>query len=157
MHTNHNILLKFYDAFSKGNAYSMASCYHAEVTFSDPAFGKLNYNEVIAMWEMLIKRSNGNLSISFSDIESTKETGALIWIATYEFSQTNRKVINTIQANFEFKEGLIYKHTDTFSLWKWSGMALGWQGYLFGWTPFFQQKIREKAKKSLMNYMKKES
>lgn len=156
MHTNHDVLLKFYAAFSKGNSTEMASFYHVDAIFSDPVFDNLNYAEVIAMWEMLLKRSNGNLLINFSNIESSNEKGSLTWTATYEFSQTKRKVSNKIKANFEFKDGLIHKHSDSFNLWKWSGMALGWKGYILGWTPFFQQKIREKASKSLANYMKKE-
>jgi hypothetical protein len=156
MLTNQNILLTFYDAFSQGNTTLMASCYHAQATFSDPAFGKLTREEVVAMWEMLLKRSNGNLSITYSIIKSTEKTGVVKWTATYSFSQTNRQVVNEITAQFEFKEGLIWKHTDNFNLWKWSGMALGWKGYLLGWTPFFQEKIKEKAKKSLANYLKKE-
>lgn len=156
MHTNHNVLLKFYDAFSKGNATSMASCYHTKAIFSDPAFGKLNHEEVIAMWEMLLKQSKGNLTITFSDIKSNEKTGTVNWIATYKFNKTNRIVVNEIQANFEFKDSQIIKHTDSFNLWKWSGMALGCKGYMLGWTPFFQQKIRDKARKSLANYLKKE-
>jgi hypothetical protein len=34
-------------------------------------------------------------------------------------------------------------------------MALGWKGYLLGWTPFMQNKIRSQAKTSLKNYMKR--
>ena len=153
MNSNHKTLVRFYEAFRQENAAVMASCYHAEASFSDPVFGNLNHHEVISMWEMLLKRSKGNLLIEFEDIEATEIYGKAKWIATYEFSQTKRKVINTIQANFEFKEGLIFKHTDTFNLWKWSGMALGWKGYLLGWTPFFKAKIREKARKSLATFI----
>ncbi len=155
MHTTHNLLLKFYDSFSKANAQSMAECYHPEATFKDPAFGTLNQQEVTAMWQMLVERSKGNLTIEFSNVSCTDYSGSVDWVATYDFSQTNRKVINFIQAKFEFKDGLIIKHTDTFNLWKWSGMALGWKGYLLGWTPFMQNKIRSQAKTSLKNYMKR--
>ena len=155
MNSNPNILSSFYEAFLQGNAALMASCYHPEATFSDPAFGKLNYEEVIAMWELLLQRSKGNLSIKYSVLAFTEEKGSVKWIATYPFSQTNRQVVNEITAHFELKEGLIWKHTDNFNLWKWSGMAMGWKGYFLGWTPFFQQKIREKARKSLFNYINK--
>lgn len=56
MTTNHSLLLKFYDAFSKGDGETMASCYHPEAEFADPAFGKLSQQEVVAMWKMLLKK-----------------------------------------------------------------------------------------------------
>jgi len=133
----------------------MAECYHPEATFSDPAFGKLNHDEVCAMWKMLIERSKGNLSIEFFDLKSSKKNGTAKWIATYNFSKTNRKVVNEIYAKFKFQDGLIIKHTDSFSLWKWSGMALGLKGYLLGWTPFMRNTIREQAKDSLNKYLAK--
>ncbi len=71
---------------------------------------------------------------------------------TLHFLQTNQKVVNHIAAEFEFKDGLIYKHTDNFNVWKWSQQAMGWKGYLLGWTGFFQKKIQEKALYSLKKY-----
>ncbi|MBC8883124.1 nuclear transport factor 2 family protein [Flavobacterium piscinae] len=155
MHTSHNLILKFYDSFSKLDADNMISCYHPKVTFKDPAFGNLNYQEVCTMWRMLIEKSNGNLTIEFSNIKVTKKSGKAKWIATYTFSQTNRKVKNIIQAKFKFKDGLIISHNDSFNFWFWSGMALGWKGYLLGWTPFFRNKVRQQANLSLKKYMTK--
>ena len=145
--------MKFYDAFSKLDVDTMISCYHPEVLFIDPAFGRLNHDEVVNMWKMLRERSNGNLSIEFSSIKATKKSGSAKWIATYIFSQTKREVRNVVKAEFKFKEGLIVKHTDSFNFWLWSGMALGWKGYLFGWTPIFKNKVRKMALASLNKYM----
>jgi limonene-1,2-epoxide hydrolase len=154
---NRQTIKKFYSAFQQLDAAAMATFYHPEATFEDPVFGKLNYDEVIAMWHMLIERSKGNLQIEFSDIITSEEKGSAEWIATYTFSATNRVVRNVIQAEFEFKNGLIYKHKDTFDLWKWSRMALGWKGVLLGWSFIVKSKIRRQAKKSLSNYMKRNS
>lgn len=152
MTTNHNLLLKFYDAFSKGDAQTMASCYHPEATFSDPAFGQLSQLEVIAMWQMLLKNSKGKLKIEFTNVNTYENKGSLVWTAYYTFSKTNRKVVNKIQAHFEFKDHLIYRHHDQFNLWKWSGMALGWKGYVLGWTPFMQKAIQKQARTALQKY-----
>lgn len=157
MISNRQIIKKFYTSFQQLDAASMTALYHPEATFEDPAFGKLNRDEVAAMWHMLIERSKGNLQIEFSDIITSEEKGTAEWIATYLFSATNRNVRNVIQAEFEFKNGLIYKHKDTFDLWKWSKMALGWKGAFFGWSSIFKNKIRSQAKKSLSNFMKQHS
>ena len=131
---NSLLIQKFYTAFANFNAEEMANCYHKDVVFEDPAFGKLNYKEVTSMWKMLLERSKGNLKIEFSDVTSSETYGTAFWTATYLFSQTNRKVVNKIIAKFEFKDGLIIKHTDYFHFYKWTKQALGLKGYLLGWT-----------------------
>ena len=152
---NSLLIQKFYTAFANFNAEEMASCYHKDVLFEDPAFGKLNQKEVISMWKMLLERRNGNLKIEFSDVVANEKSGSATWIATYIFSQTNRKVLNIIEAKFEFKDGLIIKHTDHFDFYKWTKQALGAKGYLLGWTNFMQKKVQQNARKSLQNYMQK--
>ena len=54
---------RFYNAFQAHDSKTMAACYHESATFSDPVFRNLNRKEVCAMWEMLIERADGNLSI----------------------------------------------------------------------------------------------
>jgi hypothetical protein len=62
-------------------------------------------------------------------------------------------VVNHIQANFVFKDGLIYRHRDTFSFWRWSRQALGLTGWLLGWTPWLQKQVRQTAMSGLRKYM----
>ena len=155
MNANQTLIEKFYTAFSRHDASAMAECYHADIQFQDPVFGKLKGNEVAKMWKMLIERSKGNLKIEFSDIEVDSESGSAKWVATYHFSKTNRKVVNVIHADFNFQDGLIIRHTDTFDLWKWSRQAFGFKGLLLGWTGFMQRKIQQQAISSLAQYAKK--
>jgi len=154
---NEKTLIKFYTAFNNSNAAQMCECYHPDVKFSDPAFGFLEGADVCQMWKMLIERSNGNLKIDFSEIKANDFLGSALWVATYNFSKTNRKVVNVINAEFHFKDGLIIKHTDNFDIWKWSKQALGIPGYLFGWTGYFQNLIQERALRSLKTYKIKNS
>jgi hypothetical protein len=51
------------------------------------------------MWKMLLERSNGNLKVIFSDCQFM---GSALWQATYIFSKTNKMVVNTIAAQFQF-------------------------------------------------------
>lgn len=152
MTPNENTIIKFYSAFANLDAAQMCECCHPNIQFRDPAFGLLKGNEVCQMWKMLIERSNGNLKIDFSDVEADEHTGSARWVATYYFSQTKRKVVNTVAAKFVFKDGLILKHTDDFDIWKWSKQALGIKGLLLGWTGFFQDKIQQKARMTLKKY-----
>lgn len=155
MNHHKELINKFYTAFSNSDFEKMASCYHENIQFEDPAFGILHGESVSKMWQMLIERSKGNIQITFSDVTADDFHGSARWIASYNFSQTNRKVVNVIDAKFEFQDGLIVKHTDYFDLYKWSKQALGWKGFLLGWTNFMKNKIRETAQKSLEIYMEK--
>ncbi|MET0759586.1 MAG: nuclear transport factor 2 family protein [Flavobacterium sp.] len=157
MNPNENLITKFYTAFSNLDSETMAKCYHPNIEFQDPAFGILKGKEVANMWRMLISRSKGNLTIAFSNVNSEDKSGSAKWIATYNFSKTNRKVVNVIHAKFEFQDGLIIKHTDNFNVWKWTQQALGLPGYLLGWTPFLQKKIQEQSRDLLKKYQEKNS
>ena len=155
MSENENTITKFYTAFNNADSSKMCECYHFNVQFRDPAFGLLKGNDVCQMWKMLVERGKGDIKIEFSDIKATQNRGSARWIATYNFSKTNRKVVNEIQAHFQFQDGLIIKHTDDFDIWKWAKQAFGFTGFMLGWTGFMQKKIQQQALLSLKKYMEK--
>jgi ketosteroid isomerase-like protein len=157
MNNNEQLIHKFYSAFAKADANIMCECYHNDIQFQDPAFGILHEKKVCQMWKMLIEKSKGNIKIDFYDIKADDYTGTARWIATYNFSKTNRKVINEVHAEFHFLDGLIVKHTDYFNIWKWSKQAFGFKGLLMGWTGFMQKQIQKQAVASLNNYIKVQS
>lgn len=152
MNPNEALITKFYTAFANADAQTMCECYHPNVHFVDPAFGLLKGEQVCDMWKMLILKSKGNIKIEFSDVKADDFTGTAKWIATYNFSKTNRNVTNKVGAEFAFQDGLIIKHTDVFDVWRWSKQAFGVTGYLLGWTGFFQKKIQEQALLSLKKF-----
>lgn len=152
MNANENLIAKFYTAFSNADYQTMKECYHPKIHFVDPAFGLLKERQVSDMWKMLLLRSKGNLKIEFSNVKADDNTGSANWVATYNFSKTNRKVINKIFAEFVFQDGLIIKHTDNFDVWKWSKQAFGITGFLLGWTGFFQDKVKKQALLSLKKF-----
>lgn len=149
------LIEEFYAGFAAHDAETMLSCYHEEIVFNDPVFGTLKGAEVAAMWRMLIENSRGNLQIKFSEIKADATSGSAFWKARYNFSKTNREVVNSISAKFEFKDDLIVKHNDSFDLYEWSKQAFGIRGFLFGWTPFMKAAIRRKALASLKKYQSK--
>ena len=152
MNDHEKILIKFYTAFANADAQTMCACYDSNIQFQDPAFGILKGNDVCTMWKMLLKKSNGNIKIEYSNIKADKYRGSATWVATYPFSKTKRIVINTVRSEFQFKNGLIFKQIDNFDVWKWSKQAFGFTGFLFGWTGYFQRKIEEQALKSLEKF-----
>ncbi len=135
----------------------MGNCYHPEVKFYDPVFEDLQGKEVTMMWKMLVERSKGNLTINFNNVVGDDKSGSASWEALYAFSKTGRMVHNKIEASFEFADGRILKHTDTFSLWRWSSMALGMTGILLGFTPLVKNKIRRQSQQLLKKYIDEHS
>lgn len=149
------LITEFYAAFARQDYAGMAACYHDEVEFHDPVFGTLKGIQAKAMWQMLLERSKGNLKIVFSDVKVTGSSGSAHWEAFYPFSKTGRKVHNIIDATFDFKDGKIIRHHDHFNLYRWSRQAFGVTGTLLGFTPFFQNKVRNTAQQSLKAYLLK--
>lgn len=132
----------------------MLECYHEDVEFHDPVFLDLKGWRAGAMWRMLVEKAK-DLEIDFTVKDADENTGHAHWNAHYPFGKTGRMVHNSIDAAFEFKDGKIIKHRDTFSLWKWAGMALGLSGTFLGWTPSVQNKIRKESQTGLEMFIKR--
>jgi ketosteroid isomerase-like protein len=154
MNANEDTIRRFYTAFQKRDAAGMVACYAPDVRFSDPVFTDLRGPAAGAMWTLLCERGK-DLKIEFRDVRADATTGSAHWEAWYTFSATGRKVHNIIDASFEFRDGRIVKHTDTFDLHRWAGLALGMPGKLLGWTPMLQNKVRAMAAKNLDDYLAK--
>ena len=154
-HPNADLIEKFYRAFQQRDAETMVSCYHADVWFSDPVFTELRGARAGSMWRMLCERAT-TLKLEYSDVSADAKTGRAHWEARYDFTATGRKVHNVIDARFEFADGKIIRHADTFDLWRWAGMALGPKGKLLGWLPPIKNAIRKTAMKGLDSYDRKQ-
>lgn len=154
MSANERLIEQFYTAFQNKDFVTMQQCYHPEASFSDPVFSSLTGQEVKAMWEMLLTASK-DLKVSFRNVKADELKGSCSWDAWYTFSRTGRKVHNVIDAAFEFRDGKILRHRDTFNFWHWSRQALGISGLLLGWTPVVQNKVRDTARTGLSKFMNK--
>jgi ketosteroid isomerase-like protein len=146
-----SIISRFYTAFMEKDAETMASLYHPEATFRDPVFDLPDGATAGDMWRMLLKNGQ-DLRVSFGEVMEDEKGGSAQWEAWYTFSKTGRKVHNVIEAKFEWKDGLIYRHTDHFDFWRWSRQALGLTGWLLGWSLFLQNKVRATAMKGLLKF-----
>ncbi len=147
------LLDRFYTAFAARDGATMAACYHPQAQFSDPAFPDLKGADPGRMWQMLTERGK-DLVVEYKIESATESEGRVHWEARYTFSATGRKVHNVITGEFEFKDGLIYRHRDNFDFWRWSRQALGPMGLLLGWSPMLRKKVQGKAAQGLAAYRK---
>lgn len=148
--------IAFYTAFQQLDSDAMTSLYHSDIQFHDPAFGSLHGSRAKAMWQMLCDSQKGkNFTVDYEVVEAIEQKVVINWNARYTFSQTNRKVHNFITATMEIRDGLIINHQDNFNLYAWSKQALGWKGYLLGFTSFFQKSLQQKTNHLLDKYIKR--
>lgn len=153
MNQHEQLIHTFYSAFKERNFRVMQECYADNATFSDPIFQDLNADQVRAMWEMFLVKSD-SLTIEYKNIELIQELVTAQWTARYTLSSTGRQVTNTIRSIFRIKNGKIVRHTDSFNFYGWTRQALGMKGILLGWTPFVKNRIRRTARASLRTFMK---
>jgi len=153
-HPNADVIERFYSALQRRDAAGMADCYHRDIHFSDEAFTDLRGPKAGAMWRMLCERGK-DLKVEFADVVADERSGRAHWEAWYTFSATGRTVHNVIEAQFEFRDGKIVRHRDTFDFWRWSRQAFGPLGVMLGWTPFLKQRVRREAGRALERFMQK--
>ena len=156
MESNTKLIEDFYSAFAARDSAAMVECYHPEVRFSDPVFTDLRGARAGGMWEMLCEGGK-DLKVEFRDVSAAGSTGSAHWDAWYTFSGTGRAVHNPIDASFEFQDGKIIRHIDSFDLHAWTSQALGLPGRLFGGLPFFQKKVRATAMSQLEKHLRRAS
>jgi ketosteroid isomerase-like protein len=151
MHENEALVRRFYAAFASRDAEGMARCYHPEIFFTDPVFPRLRGAEAGDMWRMLLSRA-GDLAVTLDEAHADAAGGSARWTARYTFSRTGRPVTNRIRAMFAFRDGLISRHYDHFSFWRWSSQALGPAGVVLGWSAPLKWKVRRDAARALEKY-----
>ena len=151
MNTNEKLIEHFYTCFSRKDFKGMQDCYADKATFNDSIFKNLTSAQVKDMWEMLLTKSK-DIRIEFSRISANDHIGSAHWDAYYTFSATGNSVVNRVDATFEFENGKIVKHTDSFSFYSWAKQALGLPGLLLGWTTYLKSKVATNAMKNLQSF-----
>ena len=155
MHPNESRIREFYAAFAARDAEGMARCYHPDVFFSDPVFPRLHGREAGNMWRMLLARAT-DLQVTLDEASGDADGGIARWTARYTFTRTGRPVVNRVRAMFAFRDGLIVRHYDHFSFWRWAAQALGPLGKAMGWFQGLKWKVRRDAARSLQGFMERD-
>lgn len=154
--SNARLIETFYQAFDRHDAEAMVACYADDVVFRDPAFGELRGEQARDMWRMLC-RTGKDLRVEVAGIRAAGDAGRCHWVADYTFTTTNRKVHNEVDANFDFRDGLIWRHTDEFSFPKWSSQAFGPVGSVLGRTPILPFMLTKVARHQLSQFSQRAS
>jgi ketosteroid isomerase-like protein len=154
MHANEALIRELYAALARRDAEAMAKCYHPDAFFSDPVFPRLRGTEPGDMWRMLLARAS-DLQVTLDEAAGDQDGGSARWTARYTFTRTGRPVVNHGAALFAFRDGLIVRHHDSFSFWRWASQALGPVGAALGWFAPLKWKVRRQAAESLAAFREK--
>ncbi len=160
MSDNRQTIERFYSAFARLDADTMAACYANDASFDDEAFSLRGRAEIGGMWKMLCEGTKAKgadvWKLQWRDVQADASSGQAHWDAHYRFSATGRIVDNAIDSRFSFTpEGLIATQRDRFDFHAWSRQALGLPGLLLGWTPMLKKKVRATAAGNLAKFMKR--
>jgi ketosteroid isomerase-like protein len=147
-----SITKQFYKAFEQLDAMVMTACYHDEIVFEDPAFGRLEGDRARAMWTMLCQNAK-DLEVQYEILEEDDRKASVKWEAVYTFDKTGRKVHNIVVADLTLEDGKIIQHTDRFKLWKWAGQAMGLSGHILGGTTFFKKRLQQQTNRLLDKFI----
>ncbi len=142
------LIQTFYTALNDHDVDTMMTCYHDDIVFQDPIFGKLKADKAKKMWYWLCENGK-DLTAIFSDIKIEDTNGSVYWEARYSFGERKRPVLNRVNASFEFKDGKIIKHTDHYSLKRWASQAMGWKGKVMGGSTYFKKKLQHRSNRLL--------
>lgn len=155
-HPNAALIEDFYAAFAALDADAMQACYHPDASFRDEAFTLQGATQIGAMWRMLcdaaLHKSQDVWRLEASAIEADDTRGRAHWQVHYRFGAGGRPVHNVIEAEFEFRDGLIHRHADRFPFWRWARQALGAPGWLLGWTPWLRARVHKQAMANLARF-----
>ena len=149
---------RLYAAFERCDGEAMQAFYAPQATFDDAVFSLHGAHEIGGMWRMLCrsarKRSRDEWQLVASGLAVESDRGRAHWEATYLYGPADRRVHNSVDAEFEFSvDGLILRHNDHFDFRAWARQALGLPGQLLGWSPWMQRFVRRQAADKLGRFL----
>lgn len=144
MSSNEQLLTKFFQCLNAHDFNGMADCFHENATFQDIAFSLNGKKQIQAMWEMICspndKGEKSDIKSTVQELTANDSTGRAVVLDDYTYRDTGRKVLNTITSTFEFRDGLIFKQTDSCDAVSWANQALGGiTGFIAGYVELIRR------------------
>ena len=100
-------LARFYDAFARLDADTVAGMYADDASFEDEVF-RLHGNDIGKMWTGLFKRAR-EFSVAYTIAKAGNGRGTVEWTARYLYGG-KRRVVNVILSEIELEGGKIVRH-----------------------------------------------
>lgn len=140
MHPHETLLRRLFERLGDRDAAGAARCYHPDVFLTNPLFPRLHGAQPAALWEMVFE-DLGSWELQLRRLGADADGGHAEWTARY--AVRGRRVETRGRSLFAFRDGLICRHYDHFSLWGWAGAVLGPAGRALGWFGPFRWALRQ--------------
>ncbi|HET9651644.1 MAG TPA: nuclear transport factor 2 family protein [Usitatibacter sp.] len=151
MNPQQTLLARLFDRLAARDAEGAALCYHREIFFTNPLFHRVHGDDVRAMWAMVFEALD-DFELRVGETGAEPDGGHASWVARYRLGPRGRRVTTVGRSLFAFREGLVCRHYDHFSLWRWSASALGPAGAALGWFGPFRWAVRQSLARRLDRY-----
>ena len=146
MHPHEELLRKLLDRLGARDAEGMRHCYHPEVFYTNPLVPRASGAQAFEAWRAIFDELP-DLHVALGDAAADADGGTAHWRATYTFR--GRRVEHDVRSMFAFRQGLVCRHYDHFSLWRWIARALGPAGLALGWFGPFRWGLRQRVARRL--------
>ena len=142
-----HIVEQFYAALNAKDLLTLRSLYHPKAEYNDEIFS-LNYKEILALWYSSMQPEM-ELVAEVHSIDQQKESIVTHWTISYTIASINKRITLDEVGRFEFQDGLIIRHTDEYSFYRWCAQAFGVAGMLASWSKWLRKKVRNQAYSSI--------
>lgn len=90
---------------------------------------------------IIASQKRKSFKVIVSDIECNDSEGSAKWEAIYTFGSKKRKVHNKIKARFKLQDSKIIAYLDEFNVHQSATQAVGFSGWVIGWSAYFKKKL----------------
>jgi hypothetical protein len=146
MHPHETLLRRLFDRLAARDAEGADSCYHAEVFLTNPLFARLRGADALRLWRLVFEEAS-DWRLEARAISADEDGGRAEWSATYTLG--GRRFATEGRSLFAFREGLVCRHYDAFSLWRWIAQAIGPMGVALGWFGPVRWAVRQRLARRL--------
>lgn len=140
MHPHEELLRTFLARLAAHDAAGMSHCYHPDVFYTNPLVPRARGAQAAEAWELAFAEL-ADLRVQLVDACADADGGVAHWLASYTFR--GRRVTHPVRSMFAFRQGLVCRHYDHFSLWRWCARALGPAGAALGWFGPYRWAVRQ--------------
>lgn len=140
---------RFFEALRRADTRVVDSCYHSQISYSDPLFEDLRGALVPLRWRMLLTQVDG-FSLEHALVFADERKAQVQWTANYRLK--GREIRIPILSTLAIWDDLIVRQVDEYDFWQYCRQARGLGGFLLGGTEPFQNTVKRRARRELERF-----
>lgn len=148
-----HVIKAFYKAVNNRDTDLLRSVYATDIVYFDPQFEYLEGAKVMAMWRYIFEERT-SLKINPCTVKDEGDGYFTCHHAdSYLFTPKQRNIEMNAVSNFRIENDRIVEHSEAFSLHQWATKAYGGWASIIGWNRWYQQQIKNSARRNLLNFL----